>query len=64
MEARPAPIGLLLTPFPSQSSTNLRAQFQHLFKSAPPSTGSATRLRDLMNQADVLGLAQHLSRYS
>eukprot|EP00983_Pelagomonas_calceolata_P041865 1138237-Pelagomonas_calceolata.AAC.8 len=39
--------------------TTLRAQFQHLFSSAPPS--SATRLRDFMNQADVLGLAKHIS---
>eukprot|EP00983_Pelagomonas_calceolata_P072357 1151680-Pelagomonas_calceolata.AAC.4 len=40
---------------PSQDSTNLRAQFQHLFNSATPS--SATHLRDFMDQADVLGLA-------
>eukprot|EP00983_Pelagomonas_calceolata_P038100 1136674-Pelagomonas_calceolata.AAC.5 len=41
---------------PSQDLTNLRAQFQHLCSSAPSS--SATRLRDFMNQADVLGLAK------
>eukprot|EP00983_Pelagomonas_calceolata_P032727 1025706-Pelagomonas_calceolata.AAC.1 len=31
-------------------------QFQHLISSAPPS--NATRLRDSMKQADVLGLAK------
>eukprot|EP00983_Pelagomonas_calceolata_P003988 129712-Pelagomonas_calceolata.AAC.1 len=41
---------------PSQDLTNLRAQFQHLFSSAPPS--SASRFRDFMNQDDVLGLAK------
>eukprot|EP00983_Pelagomonas_calceolata_P059993 1146173-Pelagomonas_calceolata.AAC.1 len=46
---------------PSQDSTNLRAQFQHLFSSAPPS--SASRLRDFMNQDDVLGLAK-LARFA
>eukprot|EP00983_Pelagomonas_calceolata_P080729 1155278-Pelagomonas_calceolata.AAC.3 len=35
--------------------TELRTQFQHLFSSAPPS--SASRLKDFMNQDDVLGLA-------
>eukprot|EP00983_Pelagomonas_calceolata_P052497 1142864-Pelagomonas_calceolata.AAC.2 len=33
-------------------------QFQHLFSSAPPT--SASRPRDFMNQADVLGLAKHV----
>eukprot|EP00983_Pelagomonas_calceolata_P015889 503709-Pelagomonas_calceolata.AAC.1 len=33
-------------------TTNLRAQFQHLFSSAP--TSNASRFRDFMNQADVL----------
>eukprot|EP00983_Pelagomonas_calceolata_P001374 46791-Pelagomonas_calceolata.AAC.3 len=35
------------------------AQFQHLFSSAPPSR--ATCLREFMNQANVLGLAKHIS---
>eukprot|EP00983_Pelagomonas_calceolata_P071552 1151297-Pelagomonas_calceolata.AAC.1 len=39
----------------AQDLTNLHAQFQHLFSSAPQN--SATCLRDFMNQADVLGLA-------
>eukprot|EP00983_Pelagomonas_calceolata_P028620 895987-Pelagomonas_calceolata.AAC.1 len=39
--------------------TNLRAQLQHLFSSAPPS--SASRLRDVMNKDDVLGFAKHVS---
>eukprot|EP00983_Pelagomonas_calceolata_P105861 1159175-Pelagomonas_calceolata.AAC.23 len=38
--------------------TNLRAQFQHLFSSAPPS--SASCFRDLMNQPDALGLAKNI----
>eukprot|EP00983_Pelagomonas_calceolata_P103699 1158940-Pelagomonas_calceolata.AAC.10 len=38
--------------------TKLRTQFQHHFSSAPPNSGS--RLRDFMNQADVLGLAKHV----
>eukprot|EP00983_Pelagomonas_calceolata_P025770 807141-Pelagomonas_calceolata.AAC.1 len=38
---------------PSQDLTNFRAQLQHLFSSASPS--SATRLKDFVNQADVLG---------
>eukprot|EP00983_Pelagomonas_calceolata_P124266 1161088-Pelagomonas_calceolata.AAC.1 len=37
----------------------LHTQFQHLFSSAPPS--SASRLRDFMNQAYVLGLAKSVS---
>eukprot|EP00983_Pelagomonas_calceolata_P069292 1150314-Pelagomonas_calceolata.AAC.8 len=40
-------------------SMALRTQFQHLFSSAPPS--SASRLRDFMDQADVLGLANLLA---
>eukprot|EP00983_Pelagomonas_calceolata_P039279 1137111-Pelagomonas_calceolata.AAC.1 len=36
---------------PYRDLTNLRTQFQHLFSSAPPS--SATRLRDVMNQAGL-----------
>eukprot|EP00983_Pelagomonas_calceolata_P019021 598197-Pelagomonas_calceolata.AAC.1 len=44
---------------PSQDLTNLRAHFQHLFSSAPPSR--ASRLRDFMNQDDVLGIAKHVS---
>eukprot|EP00983_Pelagomonas_calceolata_P030410 954635-Pelagomonas_calceolata.AAC.1 len=46
----------------SQELLNLRAQFQHhddLFSFVPSS--SATRLRDFMNQADVLGLAKLVS---
>eukprot|EP00983_Pelagomonas_calceolata_P000719 26100-Pelagomonas_calceolata.AAC.1 len=39
----------------SQDLTDLRTQSQHLFSSAPLS--SASRLRNFMNQADVLGLA-------
>eukprot|EP00983_Pelagomonas_calceolata_P047493 1140675-Pelagomonas_calceolata.AAC.1 len=36
--------------------TELRTQFQLLFSSVPPS--SASRLKNFMNQADVLGLAK------
>eukprot|EP00983_Pelagomonas_calceolata_P050602 1142050-Pelagomonas_calceolata.AAC.8 len=43
---------------PSQHSINLCTQFQHLFSSATPS--SASRLRDLMDQADALGLAKKI----
>eukprot|EP00983_Pelagomonas_calceolata_P003554 115914-Pelagomonas_calceolata.AAC.1 len=39
--------------------TELRIQFQQLFSSAPPS--SASRLRDFVNQADVLELAKFVS---
>ena len=41
---------------PSEDLAGLRAQFQHLF-SALPENG-ATRLRDFMNQTDVLELAK------
>eukprot|EP00983_Pelagomonas_calceolata_P074240 1152467-Pelagomonas_calceolata.AAC.6 len=44
---------------PSQDLTELRTQFQHLFSSALPS--SASRLRDSMNQDDVLGLTKFVS---
>eukprot|EP00983_Pelagomonas_calceolata_P003608 117573-Pelagomonas_calceolata.AAC.1 len=40
---------------PISNLAYLCAQFQHLFSPAPPS--SATRLRDFMDQADVIGLA-------
>eukprot|EP00983_Pelagomonas_calceolata_P072609 1151794-Pelagomonas_calceolata.AAC.1 len=39
-----------------QDFTDMHTQFQLLFNSAPLS--SASRLRDFMNQADVLGLAK------
>jgi hypothetical protein len=44
---------------PSEDLAGLRTQFQHLF-SALPENG-ATRLRDLMNQPDVLELAKFVS---
>eukprot|EP00983_Pelagomonas_calceolata_P125495 1161215-Pelagomonas_calceolata.AAC.4 len=47
----------IILDYPSQDLTNLRAQFQHLFRSAPPS--STIRLGDFMNQADVSRLTKH-----
>jgi len=44
---------------PSEDLTGLRTQFQHLF-SALPEDGAA-RLRDFMNQTDVLELAKFVS---
>ena len=44
---------------PSEDLAGLRTQFQHLF-SALPEDGAA-RLRDFMNQTDVLELAKFVS---
>ena len=49
----------ILLDCPSEDLTGLRTQFQHLF-SALPEDG-ATRLRDFMNQTDVLELAKFVS---
>eukprot|EP00983_Pelagomonas_calceolata_P048941 1141281-Pelagomonas_calceolata.AAC.2 len=45
--------------FATNDMKNFQARFQHPFSSAPPSR--ATCLRHFMNQADVLGLAKHIS---